>query len=57
MDDIIQFEGAASYRTWTPSVAEWRAQLRSRRYRLGEAVIAAMSNVAPTMQKAYRDTK
>ena len=48
---------AASCRTRTRSVAEWRAQLRSRCYRLGEAVIAIMSNVARTMQNAYRDTK
>jgi hypothetical protein len=57
MDESFNLKEAASYRTWTPSVAEWRAQLRSRRYRLGETVIAAMSNVAPTMQKGYRDAK
>jgi len=45
MDDIIQFEGAGELPNLDSIGGRVAAaQLRSRRYRLGEAVIAAMSN-------------
>jgi hypothetical protein len=57
MDDTIQFEGGGDLPNLDSIGGRVASAIAEPTLRLGEAVIATMSNVARTMQNAYQDTK
>ena len=57
MDDTIQFEGGGDLPNLDSIGGRVASAIAEPTLRLGEAVIATMSDVARTMQNTYRDTK
>jgi hypothetical protein len=54
---LPQFEGGDEPPNLDSIRGPWQAQSRIQRYRRGEAMMASLGTMAPTMQEICRDTK